>query len=103
MSPQSSKSLTQVPAGALKSTWSPAGTKPGAGRKGGLRPSASDGLLQGAGASALGMRSSGTLPRRQKEETWAAFAVNAPAGEQQLLKGTASARKAPAPSACNDF
>jgi hypothetical protein len=96
MTPGSSRALAQ-------GGWSHSATKPAGARKGGLRPSASDGLLQGAGASAVGLRSTGTKPQKRKEETWAAFALNAPSGEQDLLRSTAGARKAPAPAACNDF
>lgn len=102
--PGSSRALTGTQGfhGMQKGVPSPAGGSR-RGSSGALRASASDGLLQGAGASALGLRSTGTISRQKKGLKMGAFAVNAPAGERQLLGATAGARKAPSSAACVDF
>jgi len=105
--PGSSRALTGTQGfhGVQKGASSLAGAGGGSrhGSSGALRASDSAGLLQGAGASSLGLRSTGGGPLQKKGPKLAAFAVNAPAGERQLLGGTAGARKAPSSAACVDF
>ncbi|CAK0850233.1 unnamed protein product [Prorocentrum cordatum] len=102
--PGTSRALTGTQGfhGVQKGVSSPAGGSR-RGSSGALRASASDGLLQGAGASALGLRSAATGVRQKKGPKMGAFALNAPAGERQLLASTAGARKAPSSTACVDF